>query len=185
MPRADPLALTPQHRIAARPYTDGVTGSRNEAFARVAHLFGRLAHVFADREAILERHALHEDAYRALERRTIEALLAASPAELAHFARAFAEERAELLGITPIAAAAPSQPGPVVGASVSPPARPPAAAPVAPAMVPGAPGASAPPAPIRLEARTIKQAAYDPAAIDDLMETLHSPPNMTSPRPPK
>jgi len=136
-----------------------VIGSRNEAFARVAHLFGRLAHVFADREAILERHALEEDSYRALERRTIEALLSASPAELAHFARAFAEERAELLGIT----ATPSKPAPAVTAAASTP----------------------PSAPVRVEARTIKQAAYDPAAIDDLMETLHSPSNMTSRRPPK
>ncbi|MFO0615869.1 MAG: HupE/UreJ family protein [Polyangiaceae bacterium] len=151
-------------RGARAVYTEGVSGSRNEAFARVAHLFGRLAHVFADREAILERHSLTEDSYRALERRTIEALLGASPAELANFARAFAEERAELLGLV---APKPAAPAP------SPPS----------ATVVVAPPAAAPPSSPRNDARTLRQAAYEPASIDDLMETLHIP--TSGPRPPR
>lgn len=176
-------------RRSGRAILAAVIGSRSEAFARVAHLFGRLSHVFADREAILERHALTEDSYRALERRTIEALLSASPAELAHFARAFAEERAELLGISlkdvktlnlsseaaSIAGRAPAPTG--AAASGAPPAPQPAPPPSAPQL---------PPRPtVRTEARTVPQAAYNPESIDDLMETLHVPSNMNAQRRPK
>jgi hypothetical protein len=143
-------------------------GSRNEAFARVAHLFGRLAHVFADREAILERHSLNEDAYRALERRTIEALLGASEAELAHFARAFAEERASLLGLIqrPPPASWPGaqfrREGPRPDGSRPDGSQPPSSRDSAPV--------------VRVEAKTLRQPHTDPDNIDDLMETLHVQP---------
>lgn len=175
-----------EHRVAesARPCAilTFVIGSRSEAFARVAHLFGRLAHVFADREAILERHALTEDSYRALERRTIEALLSASPAELAHFARAFAEERAELLGMSlkdvktlNLSSEASSIAGRVpVPTGAAPPPSAPASSPRPPSLAAG-----------RTDARTVPQAAYNPESIDDLMETLHVPSNMNAQRRPR
>lgn len=141
----------------------------------MAHLFGRLAHVFADREAILERHGLTEDAYRALERRTIEALLGASPTELAHFARTFAEERAELLGL-----ATPTDKTFDLSAH-----RPPVAPSTSSTQLPPSSQVPASSAPVRVEARTVPQSAYEPGSIDDLMETLHVPTNRNAPPRPK
>jgi len=64
-----------------------------------ARLLARLAHRFADREAILERNDLSDARFLELERRTIRSMLMATPARLCAFAVAFVDARAELLRI--------------------------------------------------------------------------------------
>ena len=84
----------------ALPYsTDPLSNSRaSSPIDNAARILARLAHRFADREAILWRSGLDEERWAALERSLL--LELSSPTggaeAMAHFAKAFAEARLEL-----------------------------------------------------------------------------------------
>lgn len=69
---------------------------------RAGRILARLAHRFADREAILWRGGLDEERWSSLEQDLLRELENASPGDLAEFARVFLDARRELTrGIAP------------------------------------------------------------------------------------
>lgn len=74
------------------------SGSPPGAVERAARILARLAHRFADREAILWRGGFDEERWSGLERELLAELgaVSTSPAALAEFGRAFVEARLEL-----------------------------------------------------------------------------------------
>ncbi len=87
---------------------------------RAARILARLAHRFADREAILWRGGLDEGRWTALEQELLADLDGAPPAKLAAFARAFVAARLELTQGGASAAPSPEEHGKERG-SVTPP----------------------------------------------------------------